>query len=145
MGVSADTGAAGNAVADRDHRPPLGEARSHIPVFGEAVAQAVQALGDLLSGKASQRLGSCIHLDPGDDPAIGEHPGERPAVISPLPDGLVEQDDATDELLHALGGKEQLPVSPPAFLGGRHADGFEALPYGGGALVGGQNPFPLGD
>src|SRR5919112_6165670 len=55
------------AVADGDDRPPLGEARAHAHVLLEPLAQAVQALGVLLTGGKWQVPGAPVHLDPGDN------------------------------------------------------------------------------
>ena len=58
--VGFEAGARRNAVADRDHRAPLGEARAHRMILGKAIAQAVEALGDLFAGEAGQGLRALI-------------------------------------------------------------------------------------
>src|SRR5262249_41855418 len=62
-----------------------------------------------------------------------------------LADRLVEEDDAADELLRARRREEQVPVRAPVLLGGVDADRVEALLDRAVALVGGEDPFPLGD
>ena len=117
LGVGVDAALGRDPVADGDDRPPLGEARAEVAVLGQAVAQAVQALGDLLAVEPGQRLGALVDLDPRDDPLGAEHLGERGAVGRPLADGLVEQDHAADELAQPVGGEQQLAVGAAVLLG----------------------------
>ncbi len=79
--VGLDAAPAGHAVAHGDHRAPLGKAGAHLGIFRQAVAQSVQALGDLLSGMTGQVLRAGIDLDAGDDPGIGDGLDERSAVL----------------------------------------------------------------
>ena len=66
---------------DIDHRAPFGEARAQLVVFGKALAQAVETLGDGLARKSWQGLGAQIDLDAGDHARLGEigrETGRRP-------------------------------------------------------------------
>src|SRR2546426_7553318 len=67
VGVGFEASAAGNIRADGDDGPPFGEARAELGVFGQALAQTIEAFGDFLAGKRSHRLGAVIHLDARDD------------------------------------------------------------------------------
>ena len=59
-----------NAVADVDDRAPLGEARAELVVLDEALAQAIQALGDGLAREAGERLRAGVDLDARDDAVL---------------------------------------------------------------------------
>ena len=65
--VRADAAARGNAVADRDHGSPLGEARAERDVLLAALRQAVEAERDDLAGVQRERLRAGVDLDPRDD------------------------------------------------------------------------------
>src|SRR5690606_30889911 len=62
-----------------------------------------------------------------------------------LPDGLVEEDHAADELLGALRGEQHLAVGPAVLLGRFQADRVEALADGPIALVRGEDTLAFGD
>jgi hypothetical protein len=130
VGVGLEAVVGGDAVADGDHRAPLGEASAHLVVLGEAVTQAVEALGDLLARVSGQVLGAGVDFDSGDDAQLLEELGERCAVAGALADGFVVEDDAAHVLLHALGGEEHLPVGPAVLFGGFDGEGGEALADG---------------
>ena len=65
------------------------------------LAEAVEALGDLLAGEAGLVVRAGVHLDPGDDALRREQLGERRAVVRRLANRLVVQDHAADGVLHA--------------------------------------------
>jgi hypothetical protein len=92
-----------------------------------------------------ERLGALVDLDPRDHALRGEQLGERRAVVCLLADRLVEEDDAADELLDPRRREQQVAVGAPVLLGRLDADRVEALLDGAGALVRGEDPFPLGD
>ena len=96
--VRPDAVLARDAVADRDHGAPLREARAELAVLLEPLAQAVEALGDLLAGRERERLRALVDLDAGDDPLPLEQLRERRAVGGRLADRLVVEDDAADVL-----------------------------------------------
>ena len=52
--VSLDATAAGNVLADGDHRTPFGKTRAHLKVIRQTFAQAVQTFGDFLAGMSGQ-------------------------------------------------------------------------------------------
>jgi hypothetical protein len=87
--VGLDATLAGNAIADGNHRAPLGKTRAHLKVFLEAVAQSVQTFGDFFAGMSGQVLGSGIHFDAGNDARVSEDFEKRRAVFLLLADGLV--------------------------------------------------------
>jgi hypothetical protein len=74
VGVGVEAVLRGNAVADGDDRPPLGEAGAQAAVLSEPIAQAVEALGDLLVGRARQLLGARVDFDAGNDALVLEDP-----------------------------------------------------------------------
>ena len=107
----------GDALADADDRPPLGEPGPQVAVGGQPVGQAVEALGDLLAREAGQAGGALVDLDPGDDALAGQDLGQGGAVGGRLAQGLVVEDDAADELGRPLGGEQQLAVGAAVLLG----------------------------
>jgi hypothetical protein len=139
MAVGDQAGPAGDALADGDHRPPLGEARAQADVLGDALAQPVQALGDLLAGVQRQVLGAGVDLDPRDDPVLGEKLGEGGAVERLLADGLVVEDDPADVLGEVGGAEEHVAIGLPVGLGALDAEGGEPLADRPRALVRGEN------
>ena len=75
MRVGAEAVVGGDAVADRDHRAPLGEARAEGGVLLEPRAQAVEPLGDLLARVGQRIVGARVDLDPWDDALVREQLG----------------------------------------------------------------------
>ncbi len=71
-----------DALADRDDGAPLREPRAELAVLRQPLAQAVEALGDLLARRAGQILGAGVDLDAGDDALAGEDLGERRPVAA---------------------------------------------------------------
>ena len=65
LGVLLDGAPGRQIVGDRDDAAPFGEAGAELVVFGEPLAQAVEAFGDGLAGMRRQRLGAGIDLDAG--------------------------------------------------------------------------------
>ena len=116
--VGLDAAPAGNAVAHGDDRAPLGEAGAHLRSTPQAVAQAVQAFGDLLAGMAGQVLGAGVDLDAGDDARLRSSDlDEGSAVSVSLADRLVVQDRAADALAETGRGHDQFPIGAPRLLG----------------------------
>ena len=68
--VGFDARPAGNVVPNGDDCAPLGKTEAHLSVFGQTVAQPVEAFGDFLSGMAGQVLGTGIHFDARNDSRI---------------------------------------------------------------------------
>ena len=62
-----------------------------------------------------------------------------------LPDRLVEEDHARDELLGPLRGEEQLAIRAPVLLSGLDSDRVEALLDRSLALVRGKDSLALRD
>ena len=102
---------------DGDHRAPLGKTGSHLGVFSQAVAQAVQTFGDLLSGMTRQVLCTGVDFDAGNDSRIGDGLSKGSAIILLLADRLVVEDRATNGLPETGRGHNQLPVGAPRLLG----------------------------
>ncbi len=151
MGVGLDRPPGRNAGGDVDHPPPFGEAGAALVGAGQAVPEAIQALGHRLAREAGQGLGALVHLDAGDG-AGGDHEvHQRRAVGGVLPQGLLVEDHPADEVAHGVGGAEQeLAVVAPVGLVGVHADGVEPLLDRAGGFVGGQDALagrhhPAGD
>ncbi len=130
-----------NAIANVNDGAPFGEARSHATVFCKALAQAVQAFGDLLPGRAGKLLGAGVHLDPGKDPLAFERYRKRRAIGSRLPYCFVEENHAADELRCSGNSDEEFAVGAAVLHRGFDAYSVEALFAGGGALVYGKYAF----
>ena len=130
---------------DGDHRTPLREAGAEAVVLLEAPTEPVEALGDLLAGKARLVVRAGVDLDAGYDALRRQHLGERSSVVGGLAERLVVEDHATDEVLHPGCREEQLPVVPPILLRRLHADRVEALLDRPGRLVGGKDALVVGD
>ena len=114
-------------------------------VVGDALGEAVEALGDQLARAEGQRLGAGVDLDAGQRARRLDDLGQRRAVLGLLADGLVVEDHAGDVILHGLGGAEQhLAVVAAAVGGALGLDRVEALLDGAGALVGGQDALARG-
>ncbi len=143
--VGPDARDRGDAVADRDHRAPLGEARAEGAVLVESAPKPVEALRDLLAWVAGPIVRPGVHLDPGDRALRGEHLRKRRAVVGCLSNRLVVQDDAADEVLHPGRGKEKLAVIASALLRRLHTDRVEALLDRARGLVGGEDALVVGD
>ena len=131
-------------VADRDHRAPLAEARAERVVLGEAPAEPVEALGDLLPGVPGEVLRARVDLDPGDDALAREELGERRAVVGRLADRLVVEDHAADVLLEARRREEEVPVRAAVLLGRLDADRVEPLRDRARGLVRGEDALVVG-
>ncbi len=146
LGVGVDAVPGRGARADVDHRPPFGEARAEAIVLLEPLAEAVEALGDLLAGREGKVLGAGVDLDAGHRAGGLDQVDQRRAVLGLLSDGLVIEDDAGDGGLHRLVGAEQhLAVIAAAVLARLDAEGVEALGDGAAALVGGKDALALRD
>ena len=73
-----------DAVADVDHRAPLGEPRAELAVLDEPRAQAVEAVGDELARRDfASGVVPLSTLMPGMMPGVLEHLHERAAVGRP--------------------------------------------------------------
>ena len=84
-------------VGDRVRGAPLGEAGAELAVLGEALTQAVEALGDRLAlASHASGLAPVSTLMPGMIALVGEQLRERRAVGGRLADRLVEEDHAAD-------------------------------------------------
>ena len=115
--VGLDATAAGNAIANRNHRAPLGKTGAHLRILGQPFSQAIQTFGYFLSGMTCQILRTGVDFDAGNDPGIGEDLNKRSAVVLLLADRLVVEDRATDALAQAGRGHDQLPVGAPSLHG----------------------------
>src|SRR6266540_7420610 len=111
----------------------------------EPLSQTVEPFRDGLTVGVGQRLRALVDLDPGDDPLRLEKLRERGPVRGRLPDRLVVEDDAADELLGAFGSEEQLAVGAAVLLCRLDPDRVESFLDRAVALVGGEDAFPLGD
>jgi hypothetical protein len=128
-----------DALADRDHGAPLREPRAELAVLVQALAQAVEALGDLLARRVGQVLRALVDLDPRDHALALEQLRERRPVGCVLADRLVEEDHAADVVRCALGREQHVAVGAPVLLGRLDADRVEPLLDRAVALVGGED------
>jgi hypothetical protein len=145
LGVGLQAVTARQAVTDGDDRPPLREPGAELAVLTQPVAQAVEALGDLLARRPRQRLGAGVHLDPRQNALAGEHLDQRRAVGGRLADRLVKEDHAADVRVDAGGRKKELAIGPAVVLGRLDADRLEPLLDGRRALVRRQDALALGN
>ena len=143
--VRADVPVGRDAVADRDHGPPLREARAELAVLLEPPAQPVEALGDLLAREERVVVRAGVDLDPGDHALRREHLGERRAVVRALADRLVVEDHAADGVLHPRRREEQLAVEAAVLLRRLDADRVEPLLDRPRALVRREDALVVGD
>src|SRR5919202_1979879 len=132
-------------AADRDHRPPLGEARSEPAVLHEALAQAVETLGDRLPVGPGQRLRAGVDLYPRDHPAAGEELWKPGAVRRGLANRLVVEDHPADVVVGARCREQELAEAAARLLARLGADRLEPLGHGAVALVRRQDALPLRD
>ena len=130
MSVGFDASATGRAIADGKDRSPLGEARAHLHVLSQTRAQSIQPFGNLLAGAGGHRLRTYVHLDPGNDPLIGESFGEWRAIV---------------RFAKARRGYDQLAILPPRLLGLWDGPFSKSFVAGPGALVDGNQSFAVGD
>ena len=144
VGVGPDAGGGRNAVADGDHRAPLGELRADLDVLLAALGEAVEAFGDGFARAQRHRLGARIDLDAGEDAVAIQKLHERRAVEALLAERLVVEDHAGD-VVAELGRVEQhVAVGAAVLLDVLEADALEALFDGAGGLVGGKDALALG-
>src|SRR5581483_2055583 len=123
---------------DGDDRAPFAEARAEVKVFLEAIAQAIEAFGDLFAREIGHGFGALVHLDAGDDALAAEQFDERHAAGGALADGFIEENHAADERAEAGRGEEQFAVGAAIVLGGGDIDGLETLLDGAEAFIGGE-------
>ena len=96
-------------------------------VLGQALAQAVEALGDLLAAEAGQRLRARVDLDAGDDARSLEQLRERRAVGGAAGGTSRRTGYAADVLGGALGREQQLAQRAADLLGRLDAGRLQAL------------------
>ena len=107
MGIGADIVAGRRHVIDGNDGTPFGKAGAVLGIAHQALAQAIEALGDLFIVIAGHGEGAAINLDAGNDIGIGQDGAEGGAVGSGLFQGFLGEDDAGDIFGHGLGGAEQ--------------------------------------
>ena len=144
MGIRIDAGTRRNLGTDRDHGAPLAEFRTQFDIFGQALAQTIQTLGDLLAFEAGHVLGTRVDLDPRQDSGGVHQFGQRRAVRHFLAQRLIEQDRPRDMLTQALGGQHHRAIGQPVFFGVVDADCIEALLDRAHRLVDRQNALARG-
>ena len=128
------------ARTDIDHGAPFGKTRAQRMILRQTLAQTVEALGDHLARRASQRFRARIHLDARHGARLGDQLGQRRAVLGFLAQCLVIEDDAGYMLAHRRLGTEQHFAPVPAAVGGRfQLDRVKALLDRAGGLVCRQN------
>ena len=69
-----------------------------------------------------------LYLDSNNNATVLDELGEASAIICVLVEGLVEEDDPSDAVVHALVGcEEQLAVAAPVLLCVLNPDGVETF------------------
>ncbi len=81
VGVGFETSTAGNALADGDHRPPFGKPGPHLPVFRQALPQAIQAFGNFLPRMTGHIFGAGVYLNARNNSSLSQKLDKRGAVI----------------------------------------------------------------
>jgi len=135
MRIGAQGAWGGQPSADADHGAPLGEARAHRGVLDQALAQTIESLGDVLAGKARERLGAGIDLDSRDDAGVLQRHGERQTCIRLLANRLVVQDRAADALAEPRRRHDHVAVGAARLGALGDAERREAPVARSGALV----------
>jgi len=125
--VRVDTAMAGDAVTDRDHSAPFGEARAHAPVLRQTVTQTIKTLSYLFAGVAGQVLGTLVDFNAGYDTDVGEMGREGCAGQCLVSDGFIEKDGSGDELRQPVCRHQHIPIGAPTFLGAREAYGLKSF------------------
>jgi hypothetical protein len=119
MHVRGDAALRRKHVADFDHGAPLRESRTEASVLGEALAQVVEALGDVLTLVTRERLRAVVDLDARDDAKARAQRRYRFARGALLPDRFVLENDARNELFDARRREHQLAKIAAARFGRR--------------------------
>ena len=135
MRIDVNGGCARDALTDLDHRSPLGELGAEFRVFGDAVREPIQALGDRLAVRPGERLRAGINLDAGQNILALQNRDQRRPVGRRLTDRLVIQDGAADEFAQPGRAEQHLPVIAAGVLGRDHIYAVEPLLDGSGAFV----------
>ena len=130
-----------DAVADRDDSAPLAEDSPEHAIFGEALPETVEPLGDNLVRSKGERLRSDVGFDAREDSLIAKDLHKRSSVRRLLPDRLVVKDHATYELCDPRRTKEQLAIRPPISFDVLDADRVEPFLDRTRALVRGEDAF----
>src|SRR5262249_22303927 len=105
-------------------RAPFGEARTHLTVVLETVAQPIESFRDGFFSRARQRFRAVIYFDPRNDALLPEQLSQRRCRGILLMDGLVLHDDPANGLGDARCCKEHFAISSAAFR--RRAD-FQSI------------------
>ena len=137
IGLERETG--GVLGSDFNDGAPLGKASAKLGVFGEAVAQSVEALSDAVTRKVSEGFGTFIDLDAGNDVLALEEFDHGCAISGFLANGFVVKNDAADEFTEIFGGEEEGAVIAAVFFRGANIDALQALRDGAGAFVRSEN------
>ena len=143
LGVGLDAQRRGIAFADHVDLAPFGKTRPLGLIGFQALRQAVESLGNLVSGGIGQRYLALVHLDSRHYPLAPRSFRKRSAVIGLLTQGFLEQDHAADERADARGRQQQGAINAPVLLGAFHLHGLEALGNGWQAFVGRQDALAL--
>src|SRR5215475_3585507 len=141
MRIGGQTKGGWDAIADGDHRPPFGEARSHVSIFGQTTPQAVESFSDSFTWKTDQCCGALVDLDAGNNAALFQQFGERRTVLRRLTHRFIVENDAADKRLNARRREQKLTISAAVLLCGGDVDTIQAPFDRPGTFIGSQNAF----
>src|SRR5207244_1976384 len=140
-----DAGLSWNTLADRNHRAPLGEARSEFPILLKSLAKAIESLRDLFSGEFGEGYGALVHFDTWNDALLRQHFGHQNAVPCLLMQRLVKQDHTADGFVQPASRKEQLTIAASGFFRRRNINVSESLRDCRRTFIRRQNAFALNE
>jgi len=143
--VGRDAPTARKAVAQDNHRAPLGESGTHSRILDEAFAQPIQALGDSFARVTCQGLRPGIDFDARHEARPRDGFDERSPVSRVLTERLVVENYAADAIREPGRGDDPLAVRTPRLLGLRNLQLCKSLVAGGIALVHRQQAPVAGD
>src|SRR6266446_2061000 len=141
MRIGRQTKSGWDASSDGDHRPPFGEARSHVTEFGQTTPQAVESFSDGFAWETDQCCSALVDLDAGNDATLFQQFGEGCAVLRRLTHSFVIENDAADERLDVRRREQELAIGATIFLGGGDVDTIQTSFDRPGTFIGSQDAF----
>ncbi len=145
MRIRRDTPPARNAVCDGEDCPPFCEARTHLGILRQPLAQTIQTLGNLLSGEGGKLLCAEVNLNAGKDSECAQSLSEGSAIVLLLVNGLIVKNDAADAFVEPRRLDNQLPLLAVGLRGLGNAPCGETLVAGSRALIDCKQAFAVGN
>lgn len=130
-------------IGDLQNGSPFGKSGSHFVVISGSLGETVQTHGDTLVIGTFDDADTRVDLDSSENALVTEKLHERNSGSGALSDGLIIHDDATDKLVEALDGVEQLTPVVSVLLRVLNSDLLKSLAASHVGLVGGQDTFAV--